>query len=113
MSSQQACEGAIRHVVMWALNDPADAPRFQALLQGCAGVVPGILEFDVGVAHPGLEALCDVVLVSTFASIQALASYQAHPHHQAVARELGLMRKSRVVLDYPAASPKSEDAQQN
>jgi quinol monooxygenase YgiN len=99
--NDQAESGAIalRHVVMWALKDPADAPRFAALLQSCAQVVPGILEFDVHCRVQGLEATADVLLVSTFASEQALAEYQAHPHHQAVAKELGAMRLRREVVD--------------
>ena len=36
----------IRHIVMWSLHQPADAPRFKALLDSCAGLVPGIVEFD-------------------------------------------------------------------
>ena len=31
----------IRHIVMWTLHDPADAPRFKALLDSCARLVPG------------------------------------------------------------------------
>lgn len=90
----------IRHVVMWTLKDAAQAIEFKSLLESCASVVAGIEEFHVGVAQPGLEASCDVVLISTFASEEALKAYQAHPHHQAVALRLGAMRQSRQVLDY-------------
>ena len=27
----------IHHIVQWTLKDPAEAPRFKALLDGCAG----------------------------------------------------------------------------
>jgi len=94
----------IRHIVMWSLKDEADQPRFQALLESCRGLVPGMREFDVGVrssALPaGLEASTDVVLVSTFNSIEALQAYQSHPAHKAVAAQLGPMRQARQVLDY-------------
>jgi hypothetical protein len=92
--------GRIRHVVMWTLKDAVQAREFKALLESCASVVEGIEEFDVGIAQPGLEASCDVVLISTFANQEALKAYQAHPHHQAVALRLGAMRQSRQVLDY-------------
>ena len=90
----------IRHIVLWTLNNPADAPRFKALLDSCARLVPGIVEFDVGIREAGLEANADVVLVSTFTNAQQLKAYQNHPQHQAVAAELGTMRSGRHVLDH-------------
>jgi quinol monooxygenase YgiN len=91
---------SIRHIVLWKLREPADAARFKALLDSCASVVPGIEQFEVAVRADGLEASADVVLLSTFASADALAAYQGHPHHQAVAAQLGAMRLERHVFDY-------------
>jgi quinol monooxygenase YgiN len=85
---------------MWTLRDPADAPRFKSLLDGCRGLVPGMLEFEVGIRAAGLEANADVVLVSTFADAAALDAYQTHPHHKAVSAQLGPLRETRSVLDY-------------
>jgi quinol monooxygenase YgiN len=90
----------IRHVVMWKLRDPRDAARFKALLDGCRGLVPGMLEFEVGTRSEALEANADVVLVSTFADAAALDAYQQHPLHKAVSAQLGPLRDSRSVLDY-------------
>lgn len=90
----------IRHIVMWTLHDPADAPRFKALLDSCATLVPGIVEFGVGIREPGLEANADVVLVSTFTDAAQLDAYQHHPQHKAVGAQLGAMRASRHVVDY-------------
>jgi len=90
----------IRHVVIWKLKDAADAPRFKALLDSCAGLVPGMLEFEVGIRGEGLEANADVVLVSTFSDPAALEAYQQHPHHKAVSAQLGPLREARSVLDY-------------
>jgi quinol monooxygenase YgiN len=95
----------IRHVVIWRLKDPADAPRFKALLDGCAALVPGMLEFEVGIRADGLEANADVVLVSTFSDAQALEAYQHHPHHKAVSAQLGPLRETRSVLDYRKEAP--------
>ena len=39
----------IKHIVMWKLNDPADAPRFKSLLETCKGLVSGMREFEVAV----------------------------------------------------------------
>ena len=90
----------IRHIVMWTLRDAADAPRFKALLDSCKALVPGMIEFEVGIRSEGLEANADVVLVSTFADVTALDAYQGHPHHKAVGAQLGPMRDTRHVVDY-------------
>jgi quinol monooxygenase YgiN len=92
--------GALRHVVMWTLHDSVNAVRFKAQLDGCRHLVPGMLEFEVGIRQAGLDASCDVVLVSTFADAAALEAYMQHPHHQAVAAVLGPLRSVRMVLDY-------------
>ncbi|HOX68878.1 MAG TPA: Dabb family protein [Burkholderiaceae bacterium] len=90
----------IRHIVMWSLHNPADAPRFKALLDSCASLVPGIVEFDVGIRETGLDANIDVVLVSSFTDSAQLDAYQSHPHHKEVGAQLGTLRASRHVLDY-------------
>ena len=99
--------GALRHVVMWTLHDPADAGRFKATLDTCRGLVPGMLEFEVGIRQPGLDASCDVVLVSTFADMAALEAYQSHPQHQTVSAALGPLRSRRTVLDYDIATARA------
>ena len=95
----------IRHVVMWSLHNPADAPRFKSLLDSCARLVPGIVEFEVGIREPSLDANIDVVLVSTFTDVAALDAYQNHPHHKEVGVQLGALRASRHVLDHAVARP--------
>jgi quinol monooxygenase YgiN len=92
---------SIRHIVLWKLRDPADGPRFKALLESCAEVVPGIEQFEVALRGEGYEASADVVLLSTFTSSEALSAYQGHPHHKQVAAQLGAMRSERHVFDYP------------
>jgi quinol monooxygenase YgiN len=90
----------LNHVVIWTLREPDDAMRFKQLLDSCAQLVPGMLSFDVGIRSQGLEANADVVLVSSFASREALEAYQHHPHHKEVAAQLGPMRSQRAVVDY-------------
>jgi len=96
----------LKHIVMWSLNDPSDAPAFAAELRTCRDLVPGMREFEVGVRTEGLDASHDVVLVSSFDDGEALAAYQVHPHHQAVSKKLGTLRKTRAVIDFfvPAAA---------
>ncbi len=90
----------LRHIVMWTLKRPEDAAKVKALLDSCKNLVPGMHEFDVGIKADGLEANCDVVLVSTFESAEALAAYIPHPHHQGVVVQIREMAASRHVLDY-------------
>lgn len=96
----------IHHVVIWTLKNPADIGRFRELLESCAGLVPGMLRFEVGsreaLMPAGLEATGDVVLLSCFESVEALQAYQAHPHHKAVGAEVGPMRQAKQVLDWIA-----------
>lgn len=91
----------LRHIVMWKLKDPADAPKVKALLDSCKGCVPGMLEFEVGIRREGLEANMDVVLVSAFTDRAALDAYQSHPHHEEVKKSFP-PRESRTVVDYIA-----------
>jgi quinol monooxygenase YgiN len=90
----------LRHIVMFTLKDPANAPKVKALLDSCKGLVPGMHEFDVGIKTEGLDASADVVLVSTFVDAAALAAYQPHPHHQGVVAQIKEMASGRQVLDY-------------
>jgi quinol monooxygenase YgiN len=90
----------LKHVVIWTLRDPQDADRFKDLLNSCAQLVPGMLSFEVGLRSDGLEANADVVLVSSFASREALDAYQHHPHHKEVSAQLGPLRLQRAVVDY-------------
>jgi hypothetical protein len=96
----------IRHVVMWSMKEHAEgadratnAARVKALLDSCAGLVPGMLRWDVAVAQPGLEASCDVLLVSEFADRIALDAYQGHPHHMAMKPFIGAVRSARHCMD--------------
>jgi heme-degrading monooxygenase HmoA len=97
----------LKHIVMWKLKDHAEgadraanAAKMKALLDGCRDVVPGIVEFEVALAQPGLEATYDVVLYSVFADKAALDAYQDHPKHVAVKPFIGAVRLERQCMDY-------------
>ena len=104
----------IRHIVMWTLKEHAEGAdratnliKMQAKLESCVGLVPGTLTFTVAVAKPGLEATCDIVLDSTFASQAALDAYQSHPDHLAMKPFIGAIRAERHCIDFevPDAAP--------
>lgn len=99
----------IKHIVMWKLKEHAEgadraanAAKMRALLDGCRDIVPGIVEFEVALAQPGLEATYDVVLYSVFADKAALDAYQDHPKHVAVKPFIGAVRVERQCMDYEA-----------
>ncbi|MDX3905421.1 MAG: Dabb family protein [Pigmentiphaga sp.] len=102
----------IRHIVMWKLKDEAEGAdrktnmeKVRQMLEDCRDCVPGILEFEIGLAAEGQEATHDVVLNSLFASREALDAYQAHPRHVAAKPFMAAVRTERVCFDYelPAA----------
>jgi hypothetical protein len=97
----------LKHIVMWKLKDqaegadrPANAKKMKELLDACAGIVPGILTFEVALAQPDLEATYDVVLYSEFADRAALDAYQEHPQHVALKPFIGAVREARQCMDY-------------
>ncbi len=97
----------IRHIVMWQLKEfaeggdrAANAAKMKALLESCAGLVPGMSRWEVAVAQPGLEATYDLVLYSEFADKAALDAYQSHPHHVAMKPFIGAVRSARQCMDY-------------
>lgn len=97
----------IKHIVMWKLKDHAEgadratnARKMKEQLEACAGIVPGILKLEVGLAEPGLEATYDVVLYSEFESKEALDAYQSHPQHAALKPFFGAVRDARQCMDY-------------
>jgi antibiotic biosynthesis monooxygenase (ABM) superfamily enzyme len=99
----------IKHIVMWKLKDHAEgadraanAAEMKRRLDACAGIVPGMLTFEVALAQPGLEATYDVVLYSEFAGKEALEAYAQHPTHQAVVPFIGAVREARQCMDYEA-----------
>ncbi|XYJ08555.1 Dabb family protein [Telluria sp. B2] len=97
----------IKHIVMWKLKEQAEgadrqtnAQEMKRRLDACANIVPGILQFEVALAQPGLEATYDVVLVSAFENKEALEAYANHPTHQALMPFFKAVREERQCMDY-------------
>lgn len=100
----------IKHIVMWTFADEAlGRPRAEnvaeakRLLEGCAGVVPGMGAFQVAPAQEGLEASYDLCLYSEFESVAALRAYVVHPVHQEVAGFIRQVVTTRVAFDFDDA----------
>ena len=105
----------LKHIVMWKLHPHAEghdkvqnALKMKALLESCKSLVPGILNFEVALAHEGikdnLEATYDVILYSEFIDKAALDAYQEHPEHNAIKPFIAAVREARQCMDYPRNS---------
>jgi protein-L-isoaspartate O-methyltransferase len=99
----------VKHIVLFKLKDWAEgasradnARLAKASLEALRGKIPGLLELVVGLNPDPNDPSYDLVLDSTFESREALAAYQVHPEHKAVADFIGRVRESRTVADYHA-----------
>lgn len=103
----------IKHIVMWNVrgDDAASRARNIALLkaefESLRGRIPGLLHIEVGIDDSRIDYACDVVLVTEFASRQALADYAQHPEHLRVRRVLGDLRSARHQVDYESHHPEA------
>jgi heme-degrading monooxygenase HmoA len=96
----------IKHIVMWKVRGDDEATRAQNLarlkaeFESLRGRIPGLLHLEVGVDESRIDYAFDVVLVTEFASREALAAYAEHPEHLRVRRALGDLRTARHQVDY-------------
>lgn len=79
----------VKHIVSWKFKPEVSAEErvrvaaeFEERLRAVKEAAEGVLEVKV-VAPPLSTSTVDVVLDSTFASVEALAAYQVHPDHVA------------------------------
>lgn len=78
----------LTHIVCWKYKpetDPASRTEHRSRLTALVGVIPEIIDFNVGEDILDLERSFDTGLVSTFADRKALDRYTEHPEHQKVA----------------------------
>ena len=97
----------IKHVILWKLKeDFSEADKIaiktgiKAGLEGLKGIIPGLI--DITVNQNGLPSSnADVMLDSTFESVEALKNYAVHPAHVEVADTKVLpFTQTRLCLDY-------------
>ena len=97
----------VKHVILWTLKDELSAEEKvtikQGIKEGLEGLkdkVPGIVDIKVNIN--GLESSnADLMLDSTFESIEALKGYSVHPEHVAVAdSKVRPYTKIRSCLDF-------------
>lgn len=91
----------IRHIVMWKFANGTEEKmeEFLAGLQALNGVIPQIIDMEIGVNSLENEKY-DAVLVSTFASLEDLNTYKKDPRHVAVSQLCKSIRTDRVAMDF-------------
>lgn len=97
----------IKHIVMWKLEENAEgntklenAKIIKKKLEVLVGIIPEIVELEVGIDILETNQSYDVVLVSTFKSLEDLDIYAKHPEHVKVGEFVGKVRKDRIAVDY-------------
>lgn len=91
----------IRHVVMWKFREGERENMFRFLdgLKGLQGVIPELVDMEVGVDQGG-DGHYDAVLISTFRSREDLEAYKKDPRHVAVSSLCKSIRESRAAVDF-------------
>lgn len=93
----------IKHVVMWKFKEEvtiADKVEMKRQLESLQGVVPSLVNIEVGLDLVGKEASKDMVLYSEFNSMDDLAAYASHPEHLKVVEFVKPLVCERAVVDY-------------
>lgn len=97
----------IKHIVMWKLKEEAEGHKkiencniIKSGLEDLKSKIPQIISLEVGINTVEDLNAYDLVLYTEFKTQQDLDTYQNHPDHVAVARYIGKVRESRVVVDY-------------
>ena len=95
----------VKHMIVWKFKDEIDdkagrAAEIKTALEGLVGKIEGLAEMHI--LTEGLPSSSgDLMMDSSFVSAEALALYQKHPLHVAIAD--GLVRPSmasRLSFDY-------------
>jgi len=96
----------IKHIVLWnfkqslaAEEKEVAAERMKKELEAIKSLVPGTIEIQV-VKNEMDSSNCDIALISTFESKEALDQYQGHPKHLEAKDFIVGVVERRVCLDY-------------
>ena len=93
----------IKHIVMWKFKDDvaeADKLEMKRQLESLKGVVPSLIDIEIGLDVVGKDASKDMVLYSEFASMDDLSTYANHPEHLKVVEFVKPLVCERAVVDY-------------
>lgn len=96
----------VTHIVMWSFvpelsgeEKKAAGEKMKALLEPIRALVPGTLDIRVNVN--ALESSNrEVMLFSTFETVEALQAYQTHPAHVEAGKYIRSVTCDRACMDF-------------
>ncbi len=95
----------ISHTVMWKFKDENKeenmntiAERLMALYK--SGKIDGLRKMEIGKDVSHTDMSYDMVLLTEFDSMEALAAYKIHPDHVAISQFVKTIRTARAVVDF-------------
>lgn len=92
----------LNHIVLFKLTDssPDILEKVKETLLSMEGKIPQLRYLEAGVDIVRSERSYDIALVTKFDSLQAMEEYQVHPVHLEVAKYIGSVRESAIVVDF-------------
>ena len=93
----------IKHIVMWKFKDgvaKADKLEMKRQLEALKGVVPSLVDIEVGLNLAAGDAAKDMVLYSEFQTLEDLNAYAGHSEHLKVVEFVKPLVCERAVVDY-------------
>ena len=97
----------VKHIIIWTFKEMSDAEKEKVKagakegLEGLKGKIPGIVDIKVITTGRLESSTADMMLDSTFESVEALKAYSKHPDHLAVANtKVRPYTASRACLDF-------------
>ncbi len=100
----------VKHIVLWNFVEGLSVEgkmeageKMKSLLEPIKDLVPGAVEIQV-IQNRLSSSNCDIALISTFESLDALMTYQNHPAHVEAGNYVRSVTCSRTCMDYEFVS---------
>ncbi len=96
----------VKHIVMWNLKEELSeeekvlgAKRFKKDVEALKDIVSGAIEIKVTI--DGIKSsTADLLLESSFESVEALKAYEVHPEHLKIVAFAKTILCNRLCMDY-------------
>lgn len=93
----------IKHIILWNFQEgkgsEEDKLKIKNGLEELKNKIPGIVEIEV-ITNPIAGSNAEIMLNSTFESVDALNNYQIHEEHVNVATFVKSVTCNRMCMDY-------------
>ena len=95
----------ISHTVMWKFKDENKEENMNTIAQSLmalykSGKIDGLRKMEIGKDVSRTDMSYDMVLLTEFDSMEALAAYKIHPDHVAISQFVKTIRTARAVVDF-------------